>query len=348
MKLGYGLDIWNQPRAEIPAERIRLIEQLGFDSVWTAEIYGADAITPLAWLAATTSELRLGTAVMQLAARPPTTAAMQVATVDALSGGRVICGLGVSGPQIVEGWYGRPWRSPLAELTAYVDIMRQVFRRDAPVTHDGEPYPLPYAGPDALGVGKALKPILHPRPDVPIFLATGGPRNVALTAACADGWLPMGYTPDSAAVYTEALAAGTARRDPRLGPLEIQAGATVRITDDVGATLAAMKPATALLVGGYGTREHNFHRDAMVRRGYGDTAARIQELFMAGYRADAAAAVPDDYLDDAGLYGSPTRVRQRFARWTDRTAATGLTIRADQDEALALMAQLAECRPRHA
>lgn len=346
MKLGYGLDIWNAAQITMPMERIRLVERLGFDSLWTAEIYGADAITPLGWLAAMTTELRLGTAVMQVAARPPTTAAMQVATVDALSGGRVICGLGVSGPQIVEGWYGQAWGAPHRDLADYVAVMRQVFRREAPVRHDGGRYRLPYAGDGALGIGKPLKSILHPRPGTPIFLATGGPRNVELTAVVADGWLPLGYTPDSAATYRDVLARGAERRDPRLGPLEIQAGATVKLTDDVTATLAAMKPATALLVGGYGTKEHNFHRDAMIRRGYGDAAMQIQELFLAGDRERAAAAVPDDYLDDAGLYGSPARISTRFARWVDQTDATGLTIRAAQDEALELLARLAECRPR--
>lgn len=348
MKLGIGIDVWNLAELTLPMEKILLAERLGFDSMWSAEIYGADAITPLAFVAAHTHHLRLGTAVIQIAARPPVTTAMQMGTVEALSGnrGRVICGLGVSGPQIVEGWYGQAWGSPNAKLRDYVSIMRQVFRREGPVAHEGAAISLPYTGEDALGVGKPLKPILHMRPDIPIWLATGGPANVRLTAELADGWLPLGYTPGSSHLYDEALAAGTQRRHHSLGPLEIQAGASVRITDDVQGAIDAGKPQIAFLVGGYGTRDHNFHRDAMVRRGFGEAAERIQELFLAGRRDEAVQAVPDDYIDDGALLGSPARIRERFTRWTDHTAATGLTLRTDQPEAMCLMAELAGCRPR--
>jgi F420-dependent oxidoreductase-like protein len=328
MRLGLGVDVWNQPAVNLPLDLITRAEDLGFDSVWTAEIYGADAVTPLAFLAAHTRRIRLGTAVMQVAARPPVTTAMQIATVDALAGGgRAVCGLGVSGPQIVEGWYGQPWGSPASDLRAYVDIVRQVLRREAPVTSPSARYPLPYRGAGAVGVGKPLKSILHPDPALPVFLATGGPRNVALTAEVADGWLPLGYTPDSAAQYRESLALGNARRDPRLAPLEVWSGSTVVVTDDVAGALARMKPTTAVLVGGYGTREHNFHRDAMVRRGFGEAAERVQELFLAGRREEAAAAIPDEYLDDGALIGPLARIASRLSRWADRTDATGLIIR---------------------
>jgi F420-dependent oxidoreductase-like protein len=348
MLLGLGVDVWNKAQLELPMAQIRLAEQLGFDSIWTAEIYGADAITPLAFIAAHTEHIRLGTAVIQVAARPPVTTAMQMGTLDALAPGRAIVGLGLSGPQIVEGWYGQAWGSPNAKLRDYVSIMKQVFRREGPVAWDGKQIQLPYRGPDALGVGKPLKSILHMNPDIPILLASGGPANVALMAELADGWLPLGYTPDSAHLYEAQLATGVARRTDgkTLDDLEIHSGCTVRITDDVKGAIHASKTQFAFLVGGYGTREHNFHRDAMVRRGYGDAAERVQELFLAGRRDEAVDAVPDDYIDDGALIGSEARIRERFERWT-RTRATSLTIRGGETE-MRLMADIVGARPRQA
>ncbi|MCE2392878.1 MAG: LLM class F420-dependent oxidoreductase [Proteobacteria bacterium] len=326
--------------------RIRLAERLGFDSLFTAEIYGTDAVTPLAYLASQTKYLRLGTAVAQVAARPPVTTAMQFGSVEELAGrGRVICGLGLSGPQIVEGWYGQPWGRPNPRLRDYVTIVRQVFRREGPVVHEGPQIQVPFSGEGALGIGKPLKSILHMNPDIPIWLATGGPANTTLMAEIADGWLPLGYTPDCAHIYRPQLEKGLARSGRTLADLEIQAGSTVRITDDVKGTIERAKPQVSFLVGGYGTREYNFHRDAMVRRGFGEAAERIQELFMAGRREEATAAVPDEYIDDGALIGSRQRIRQRFFRWAD-SDATGLTIRAVTDEEMAYIAELAECRPR--
>ncbi|MDE0614788.1 MAG: LLM class F420-dependent oxidoreductase [bacterium] len=351
MKLGIGVDIWNQARLDIPLAqeqlaRVQLAERLGYDSVWSAEIYGIDAITPLAWIAAHTRHIRLGTAVCQVAARPAVTAAMQFGTLEALAGpGRAICGLGLSGPQIVEGWYGQPWGKPNALLRDYVSIIKKVFARQGPLTHDGPQISLPYVGDGSLGVGKPLKSILHMNPDIPVFLATGGPANTALMAELADGWLPLGYTPGSAHLYTEAIQKGLDRAGRTWDDIEIQAGARVSITDDVQGAIDEAKPQFAFLVGGYGTREYNFHRDAMVRRGFGEAAERIQELFMAGRRDEAVAAVPDEYIDDGALIGSRQRVKERFARWCD-TKATGLTIRADTDEELAYIAELAEAEPR--
>ncbi len=345
MKLGLGLDLWAGRELRIPWDTVLEAERLGFDSVWTAEIYGADAVTPLAHLAARTRHLRLGSAVAQVAARPPTTTAMQFGTLDALAPGRVVCGLGLSGPQVVEGWYGQPWQRPNAWLRDYVDVVRQVFRRDGPVALDGDVVRLPYDGPDGLGVGKSLASILHMNPDLPIFLATGGPMNTRLTAEVADGWLPLGYTPGSAHLYRDDLAAGRARRDPRLGPLEIQTGARLELTDDVQAAIDRAKPQTAMLVGGYGTAEHNFHRDAMVRRGFPEAAERIAELFAAGRREEAVAAVPDDYIDDGALIGSASRIAEKFATW-ESTDATGLTVRPASVEEMVLVAGLAGCEPR--
>lgn len=346
MKLGLGVDVWNKPRLELPMEQILLAERLGFDSIWTAEIYGADAITPLAYIAAHTRHIRLGTAVIQVAARPPVTTAMQMGTLDALAPGRAICGLGLSGPQIVEGWYGQHWGSPNATLRDYVSIMKQVFRREAPVAWEGREIQLPYHGPDAVGVGKPLKSILHMNPDIPIVLGSGGPANVALMAELCDGWLPLGYTPDSAHLYEEQLQKGIARRTDgkTLDDLEFFAGCSVKITDDVAGALRAGKEQISFLVGGYGTKEYNFHRDTMVRRGYREAAERVQELFLAGRRDEAVDAVPDEYIDDGGLIGSEARIRERYTRW-ERTRATSLTVRGGQAE-MRLMADIVGAEPR--
>jgi F420-dependent oxidoreductase-like protein len=341
VKLGLALDAWSGADVTIPVERVQLAERLGYDSVWTAEAYGSDALTPLAYLAARTSRIKLASGVVQISARTPAATAMAFATLEALAGrGRVIAGLGLSGPQIVEGWYGQPWARPIARTRDYVAIMRKVFRREAPVAHEGSAITLPYAGADATGLGKPLKPILHPNPDLPIYVAAGGPENVALAAEVADGWIPMGLAPANARDFQVALEKGAARSGRSLATLEIQASTTVRITDDLHATIDAMKPRVALYVGGMGARDLNFHKDAMARRGYAEAATRLQELFLAGRREEAVAAVPDEYVDEGALLGSPARITERFRPWTE-CGVTGLTIHTDQDAAVELMARIA-------
>jgi F420-dependent oxidoreductase-like protein len=341
VRLGLALDAWAGADLVLPVERVLLAERLGYDSVWTAEAYGADALTPLAFLAARTTRIKLATGVVQISARTPTATAMAFATLEAMAGrGRVIAGLGLSGPQIVEGWYGQPWARPIARTRDYVAILRQVFRRAGPVVHEGRAISLPYAGADATGLGKPLKSILHPNPDLPIYVAAGGPENVALAAEVADGWIPMGLSPANAHEFTATLEKGAARGGRPLETLVIHASTTVRLTDDVGATIAAMKPRIALYVGGMGARDMNFHKDAMARRGYADAAQRIQELFLAGRRDEAVAAVPDEYVDEGALVGSPARIAERFRPWT-RCGITGLTIHTDQVKAVELMAELA-------
>jgi len=342
MKLGLNLG-YSGARLHLPVETVRHAERLGYDSVWTAEAYGSDAITPLAYLAAVTRRIRLGTGIMQLAARTPAAAAMAVATLDALAGGdRVIAGLGVSGPQIVEGWYGQPWGRPYWRLRDYVAIMRKVLERKEPVRHDGPEISLPYTGPGALGVGKPLTSILHMNPRIPIWLGTGTEANVKLTAEVADGWLPLGFVPSTMNIVRPWLEEGFARagHGKSLKDLEIQARAPVVITDDVRGALAQLKPHIALYVGGMGHRDKNFHKDMMIRRGYGDAAARIQELYLAGRKDEAIAAVPDEFCDEGALVGPVGRIRERYRPWAD-CGITGLTIVADQPEALELMADLA-------
>jgi F420-dependent oxidoreductase-like protein len=344
MKLGLSLG-YSGAHLNLPVERVQLAERLGFDSVWTAEAYGSDAITPLAYLAAVTKRIRLGTGIMQLAARTPAAAAMAVGTLDALAGGRVIAGLGVSGPQIVEGWYGQPWGRPYWRLRDYVAIMRKIFQRKAPVQHDGQEISLPYTGPGSVGLGKPLTSILHMNPHLPIWLGTGTEGNVTLTAEVADGWLPLGFTPARMKQIVPWLEAGLRRAGggKSLRDLEIQPSAAVILTDDVRAALQTLKPRVALYVGGMGHRTKNFHKQMMVERGYGDAAERIQELYLAGRKDEAVAAVPDDFVDDSALVGPPARVRARFRPWAE-CGITGLTIATQQTEAMELMAELAGVR----
>lgn len=345
MKLAYRLDLYRAARLEVPLAAVRRAEELGFHSVWTAEAYGTDALSPLAYLAALTRRIKLGTAVAQLAARPPATLAMHAMTIDGLAGGdRVIIGIGVSGPQIVEGWYGQPWGHPNERLRDYVAITRKVLGREAPVRHEGGEISLPYTGPGSIGQGKPLKSILHPSGRIPIWLASGGPRNTELCAEMCDGWLPMGLGPGGVAEYDRSLDGGFAKRaGGRPEAFEIFAGCTVQITDDVAAALDAMRPLTAMYVGGMGSDSHNFHREAMARRGFPAEAARIGELWRAGHKHEAVAAVPDDYLELGALLGSPKRIRQRWASVVP-PGVTGMIVGTDQLEALEIVADVAGTR----
>ena len=341
MKLGISIG-YSGAQLRLPMEKIQLAEKLGYDSLWTAEAYGSDAVTPLAYIAGFTKRIRLGTGIMQLAARTPAMCAMQAATVDALAGGnRFIAGVGVSGPQIVEGWYGQPWGKPYYRIRDYVEIMRKIFKREEPVTHEGREISLPYTGEGAMGVGKPLKSILHMNPDLPIWLGTGTESNVKLTAELADGWLPLGFVPGSMATYKPWLEEGFKRAGggKSLKDLEIQGSSTVLITNDVREAFRKMKPNIALYVGGMGHKDKNFHNDMMVRRGYGDAAKAIQEMFLTGRKGEAIEAVPDEYCDEMSLVGTPARIRERYKPWAD-SGLTGLTINSDQEEALELMADL--------
>jgi F420-dependent oxidoreductase-like protein len=346
MKLAYRLELYRSARLDVPVEAVRRAEELGYHSVWSAEAYGTDALSPLAYLAALTSRIKLGTAIAQLAARPPATLAMHAMTIDGLAGGgRVIIGVGVSGPQIVEGWYGQPWGKPVARLRDYIEITRKVLDRQDPVSHEGKEISLPYRGPGGLGQGKALKSILHPAGRVPIWLAAGGPLNTELAAELCDGWLPMGLGPAGVAAYDEPMARGFARRSagsPRQ-KFEIFSGCSVRITDDVQGALDSMRPLTAMYVGGMGSQTHNYHRESMARRGFPEEAERIGELWRAGLKQEAMAAVPDEYLQMNALLGSPQRIRDRWKEVL-LPGVTGMIIGADQLEALEVIADLAGSR----
>jgi F420-dependent oxidoreductase-like protein len=326
MKLGLQLGYW---QAQAPTNHVALAqeaERLGYDSVYTAEAWGSDAFTPLAWIGAQTSRIRLGTSVVQLSARTPTATAMATLTLDHLSGGRMILGLGVSGPQVVEGWYGQPFSKPLARTREYIDIIRQVLRRDGPVASPGPHYPLPYTGEGAWGMGKPLRSITHPlRPDVPIFMGAEGPKNVALAAEIADGWLPLYYSPFRQEVYAESLA----KAKPGF---EIAQFILVNIADDVGEALMPVKSMLGFYIGGMGSKKRNFHRELMGRMGNEAEATKIQDHFFEGKRSEAIAMVPDAFADEISLCGPVERIRDRIAAWRETPVTTLLL--ANQDPAV--------------
>lgn len=318
MKLGLQLGYWGARPPENHAELVAAAEAAGFDSVFTAEAWGSDAYTPLAWWGSSTSRVRLGTSVVQLSARTPTACAMAALTLDHLSGGRHILGLGVSGPQVVEGWYGQSFPKPLARTREYIDIIRQVWAREKPVTSAGPHYPLPLTGEKATGLGKPLKPITHPlRADIPIFLGAEGPKNVALAAEICDGWLPIFYTPRLADMYNEWLDEGFSRPGARRSreDFEICATANIVITDDRSAAFAAMKPYLALYMGGMGAEDTNFHADVYRRMGYAEVVDEVTELFRSDKKEKAAEIIPDEVVDDAAIVGDLDYVRKQIKVW---------------------------------
>lgn len=329
MRLGYTLGYWSSGPPEGAAAALAEAERLGFDTAWSAESYGSDAFTPLAWWGASTSRIRLGTAVAQMAGRTPAATAMAAMTLDHLTGGRFVLGLGASGPQVVEGWYGQPYTRPLARTREYIEIIRRILAREAPVEHDGEYYPLPYPG--GTGLGKPLKPTVHPlRADLPIHLAAEGPKNVALAAEVADGWLSMLFSPKTDAFYREALAEGFARPGARRGPddFEVSAIVPVVIDEDVERAADGVRPYLALYIGGMGAKGKNFHRDVIARMGYEAVCDRVQQLFLSGDKAGAVAAVPTELVEDLALVGPAAKVRDEVARWQE-TVLTSMSVSGD-------------------
>jgi F420-dependent oxidoreductase-like protein len=333
LKLGLQLGYWSSQPPENFVGLAQEAEKLGFDSVWTAEAYGSDALTPLAWIGAQTSRIRLGTGVCQMSARTPTAAAMAALTLDHMSKGRMILGLGVSGPQVVEGWYGAPFSKPLARTREYISIIRQVLAREEPVANPGPHYPLPYTGEGAWGLGKPLKPIVHPlRKDLPIFLGAEGPKNVALAAEIADGWLPLYYSPFRQDVYAPSLS------NAKPG-FEISQGVVVRITDNLAEGLLPIKHMLALYVGGMGAKDRNFHKELVSRMGFEAEAEKIQELYLAGRKDEAALAVPDQLADEIALVGPAARIRERLQAWRE-TPVTSLLVSARSGAELRTIAEL--------
>jgi F420-dependent oxidoreductase-like protein len=323
LALGLQLGYWG---AQPPADAGSLVdeaERLGYDSVWTAEAYGSDALTPLAWWGSRTSRVRLGTALCQLSARTPTAMGMASVTLDHLTRGRFVLGLGVSGPQVVEGWYGQPFPAPLARTREYVSIIRQVVARKGPVTNNGPHYPLPYPG--GTGLGKPLKSIVHPlRPEIPIILGAEGPNNVALAAEIADGWFPLFFSPRHMAEFADALAQGFARPGARRSKddFEVIAFCPVLVDEDIDRAADAFRPMLALYIGGMGAREANFHFDVFVRMGFETEARKIQDLYLDGHKDEAAANVPTSMVEQIALVGPKEKIRDDLAAWQESIATT--------------------------
>ena len=331
-----GVNLGYAPPGTNPAELVPFAqeaERLGYDSVWAAEAWGTDAVTVLAWLAAQTTTIKVGSAIMQIPGRTPANTAMTAATLDLMSGGRFILGLGTSGPQVVEGWHGQPWGKPLGKTREYVEIVRTALRREV-VEHHAEHYRIPYDGPGATGLGKPLKLMLRPlRAEIPIYLAAIGPKNVALAAEIADGWLPIFVDPE--------------RFDTAFGPslagapdgFEIAATVNVLVGDDVQALRDALKPSLALYVGGMGAKGKNFYNALMRRYGWEAEAERIHELYLGGNQREAIAAVPDALVDAVALVGPKERIRDRLEAWRE-TPVTTLIVGSPQPEALQVLAEL--------
>jgi len=329
LKLGLNTGYWaSGPPSPAALAAVKEAERLGFDSIWTSEAYGSDALTPLAWWGAQTERVRLGTAIMQMSARRPAAAAMAAMTMDHLSGGRFVLGLGVSGPQVVEGWYGEPFAKPLARTREYVGIVRDAVARRAPVASDGPHYPLPVSGREGItGLGKPLKSTLHPlREHLPICLGAEGPKNIALTAEIADGWLALFYSPHhDAELYRPCLEEGFARRERPHDDFEIHASVPFIVHDDVEQAADMIRPRFALYFGGMGARSMNFHREVPVRMGYEAEARRIQELYLEGRKDEAAAAVPTKLIEQLALIGPADKIRHDLEAWRE-SSVTSLLI----------------------
>lgn len=318
MRIGIHVGHWERRPHDVAAVAVEA-ERAGFDSVWTSETWGSDGAVLLAWIAAHTERIGLGAGILQMPARSPTAAAMAALTLDHLSGGRMRLGLGVSGPQVAEGWHGASFDHPIDRTREYATIVRDVLRREAAVTSPGPHYPLPLPGGD----GKALKPNVLPlRPDVPVYLAAMGPRNVALAAEIANGWIPFLFSPEQPAAFADALAEGGARRDPRLGELDVAPMVPVSFGPDLGSCRDELRPLLALYAGGMGSAGANFYKDLVTRLGFGDAASAIQDAYLAGRRAEASALVPDAMIDELCLVGPVEHVRERLDAWRASGATT--------------------------
>lgn len=341
MRLGINVGYFGTALAD-DTSLITDAEALGYDSVWTAEAYGSDAVVPLAFLAARTERIKLGAGILQMPARTPAMTAMTAATLDVMSGGRLLLGLGVSGPQVVEGWHGRPYGKPLGVTREYVDIVRRALDREAPLTADGAYYQLPYTGEGSSGLGKPLKLMLRPRSDIPIYLAAIGPNNVRLTAEIADGWLPIFYSPEQTdAIYRPVIEEGFAASGEPEKAQRFDVAPTVfaSISDDLDKARLEAKPTLALYIGGMGARGKNFYNDLAGRYGYEEAAAEIQDLYLDGKKMEATMAVPDALVDEISLVGPAERVADRLEAWKG-SGVTTLIISSTDQTTLRTLAEL--------
>jgi F420-dependent oxidoreductase-like protein len=322
LKLGLNFGYWTGGPPPNAIEGLQEAERLGFDSCWTAEAYGSDCLTPLAWWGSHTERIQLGTALVQMSARTPAATAMAAMSMDHLSNGRFILGIGVSGPQVVEGWYGQPFPKPLARTREYIGVLRDIWARNGPVTNDGEHYPLPLPGSE---LGKALKSSIHPlREDIPIYLGAEGPKNIALAAEICDGWLALFFAPEHEGFYRDALDEGFARDGARRSAEDFEIAATVPLipTDDIDAGVDMLRPMYALYFGGMGAKSKNFHADVAVRMGFEGDVAQIKELYLSGKKDEAAAAVPRELIEQLALIGPPDKLKHDLEPWRDSIVTT--------------------------
>lgn len=324
MKLGIAAGYWGSGPPRNVERMLTEAEALGVDSFWTAETYGSDALTPLAWWGAQTSTIKLGTSVCQMSARTPTALAMAAQTIDHLSGGRVIIGIGASGPQVVEGWYGQPYPRPLERTREYIEIMRKVWAREEPVTYSGRHFQLPFQG--GSGLGKPLKSIVHPlRSEIPVYMGAEGPKNVALAAEIADGWIPLWFSPKSDEFYRKALAEGFAREGARRTAEDFEVANVCWLVenDDVEKAASRLKPTVALYAGGMGAKGANFHNDVFARMGWGEVCAEIQNLYLSGRPDLAAQAVPTEMIEDVALVGPADKIIEEIeTKWKPTCLST--------------------------
>jgi len=312
-------------RVELPMALIKEADQLGVYAVWAAEAYGSDAVTPLAWMGAQTKNIKLGTAIMQMPGRTPANAAMTAMTLNQLSGGRFLMGLGLSGPQVVEGWHGVSYARPLSRTREYVSILRTIFQREERLVHDGRVYQIPYQGEGTTGLGKPLKSTLEAAPEIPIYLAAIGPQNVELTAEIADGWLPIFFSPDKYdTIYKPHIDAGFAKagNGKSIANFDIAPTVSVVINDNLDICYNMLRPLLALYIGGMGAKGKNFYHDLAARYGYEAEAAEIQDLYLAGDKGAAMMKVPGALIDEIALVGPKERVKERLSRWIHSPVTT--------------------------
>ena len=323
MKLGFQMGYWNKgPYHAI--EVAKEAENLGYDSVWTAEAYGSDCVSPLAWLGSHTKKLKLGTSVMQISARTPVCAAMTALTMDHLSEGRFILGVGVSGPQVVEGWYGQPFTRPLERTKEWMEIFRQVIKREAPVEFHGNQYELPLNG--GMHLGKPLKSITHPRsPYIPVYMGAEGPKNIQLATEIADGWFPIFVSPYKMDIFDDSI-------KNRSKDFEIAAMVQVNVNDNLKDALLPVKWMLGLYLGGMGAKGENFHKNLMGRMGYADAAQKVQDLYLAGKQMEAIEAVPDELADEISLCGPVERIKERLEDWKKSPITSLMIGRTDSPE----------------
>ena len=343
MKLGMVFG-YSGAQVKMPLDLILEAESLGYDSVWSAEAWGSDAVTPVAWILAQTKRIKAGTAVMQMAARTPSMTAMTAMTLDHLSAGRFMLGIGPSGPQVIEGWYGQPYGKPLLRTREYIAIIRKILERKEALTHQGEHYQIPYRGPGSMGLGKPLKSILHGNPKLPIYMGVATEKGVTTAAEIADGCFMIWANPDRPEMFSDALVSGFAKAGggKSLKTFDFAPFVRMAMGTDLQACRNQLKHHFALYIGGMGAREKNFYNDYTRRLGYSDDAATIQDLYLAGRKEEAAAAVPNSYIDECCLVGPPEHIREQLTRWKaagDRGEIGTMIISANSSAELRVVAE---------